>query len=337
MLDVTENIFLSNLEEAPQSPQGPRRRKPIIEDGRIWNDRDHLVWLLEVTWPDVGGRLPRIKTPADVLEVLQAWQGRSNNYIVETLLRKESSPATATILNRQRHQLGSLHIKSLEAWESREKCRESLEVAERAFSPQLTEREKSIVEEQRTKRAAKLVQADKLYAASKDREDKLDKLLKEGEAHFARVQFIEFCQSRRYRLTAVNTANALAGLPFIGWRQSSLRCAQQQAQGANGGAMQVFDTIRRIVASRTRKAEVTAWQQVVWRNRTQKELLLFSGRDRDGAQVQSARARPSVCDREGVLGAQEPHLEHRHSVRGRRSVVNRSPLPSCVDVGIRRN
>ncbi len=254
MLDVTENIFLSNLEEAPQSPQGPRRRKPIIEDGRIWNDRDHLVWLLEVTWPDVGGRLPRIKTPADVLEVLQAWQGRSNNYIVETLLRKESSPATATILNRQRHQLGSLHIKSLEAWESREKCRESLEVAERAFSPQLTEREKSIVEEQRTKRAAKLVQADKLYAASKDREDKLDKLLKEGEAHFARVQFIEFCQSRRYRLTAVNTANALAGLPFIGWRQSSLRCAQQQAQGANGGAMQVFDTIRRIVASRTRKS-----------------------------------------------------------------------------------
>src|SRR5271169_628381 len=169
MLDMAENISLSNLEEASQ---GPRRRKPIIEDGRIWSDRDHLVWLLEVTWPDVGGRLPRIKTPADVLDVLQSWHGRSSNYIVETLLRKESSPATAAILNRQRHQLGSLHIKSLEAWESREKCRESLDVAERAFSPQLTEREKSIVEEQRTKRAAKLAQADELYVAAKDREDK---------------------------------------------------------------------------------------------------------------------------------------------------------------------
>jgi hypothetical protein len=251
MLDAAENLLIANLEETPQSP---RRRKPIIEDGRIWSDRDHLVWLLEVTWPDVGGRLPRIKSPTDVLDVLQAWHGRSNNYIVETLLRKESSPATATILNQQRRQLGSLHKESLRAWEYREKCRESLEVAERALSPQLSERDKAIVEEQRTKRAAKLAQADELYAAAKNREDKLDKLLKEGEAYFARTEFTQFCQSRRYRLTAVNTANALAGLPFIGWRQASLRCAQQRAQGANGGAMQVFDTIRRIVASSTRKS-----------------------------------------------------------------------------------
>jgi len=251
MLNMSENILISNLENHPRTP-GPR--KSIIEDGRLWNDRDHLVWLLEDTWPDVGGRLSRIKTAADVLEVLQPWQGRSNNYIVETLLRKESNPATAKTLNEQRRQRGTLHKASLKAWEYREKCRESFEIADRALSAQLSEQDKAKVEELRTKRSAKFAQAEASYVEGKDAEEKLDRLIKEGEAHFARTEFAQFCQSRRYRLTQVNIANALAGLPFIGWRQSVLRCLPQQAQGANGGAIQVFETIRRIVDSCTRKS-----------------------------------------------------------------------------------
>ena len=254
MLNMAGNILTATPENTPKAPG---HRKSVIEDGRLWNDRDHLVWLLEVTWPDVEGQLSRIKTPADVCAALQAWKGRSNNYIVETLLRSESSPATAKMLNERRRRRDDLNKSTREAWEYREKCRESLEVAERAFSPQLSENDKGVVEEQRAKRAEKFARAEAEYKAAKSREEKLDQLVKEGEAYFARSEFVRFCRSKRYQLKPLNTANALAGLPFIGWRQSVQRCVKQKAQGANGGAIQVFDTIRRIVESCTRKSLLT--------------------------------------------------------------------------------
>jgi len=250
MLDLSGNFSIEDLKD----PEVARRRSPIIEDGRLWSDRDHLVWLFEVTWPDVGGKLWRIKTAADVLDGLQTWKGRSNNYIVETLLRKESRPATAKVLNEQRRKMRLLVKARQKAWEYREKCHASVEVAERAFSSELTERDKARVEELRARRHARFVEAEALYVAARDAEDQQEKLIRAGEAHFARVEFAQFCQSQRYRMTPVNIANALAGLPFIGWRQSALRCAPRQAQGANGGAMQVFEAIRRIVDSCTRRS-----------------------------------------------------------------------------------
>jgi hypothetical protein len=254
MLYMTDNIFVATPEDVPKTP---RRRESAIEDGRLWSDRDHLVWLFEVTWADVGRELSRIKTPADVSTVLQVWKGRSSNFIVETLLRPESSPATAKILNVQRRQLRDLIVSTRQAWEYREKCRASLEVAERAFSPELSEHDKGVVEEQRKKRTEKFVQADAEYEAAKSLEAKLDKAVKEGETHFARTEFVQFCQSKRYRLTPLNSANALAGIPLIGWRQSVQRCTKEQAKGANGGAIQIFDAIRRIVDSCTRKSLMT--------------------------------------------------------------------------------
>jgi hypothetical protein len=84
----------------------------------------------------------------------------------------------------------------------------------------------------------------------------MERLLQDGEAYFARAEFVRFLRSHRYRLTPLNVANALAGLPYIGWRQSAKRCRKHEARGANGGAMQIFNTIRRIVQSCTRKSEL---------------------------------------------------------------------------------
>jgi hypothetical protein len=48
----------------------------------------------------------------------------------------------------------------------------------------------------------------------------------------------------------LNTANALAGLPFIGWRQSAKRCHPWKCDNAGGFAYQVFKVVCRITASR---------------------------------------------------------------------------------------
>jgi len=251
--NMTENIELTESENRA----GPQRgRRSEVGDGSLWGDRDHFVWLLETGWPDLGGRLSTVKSPSDVLALLQIWKERSQNYGVRILLRPQSKPATAISLNAMRRRIRELNVARLKASDYVQKCRESLEVAQRASNGQLSEREKVVVEEETKRRAEKLSQAEKEYEALNQQHAEMQQALQDGEAYFARAEFVGFCRSHRYRITPVNTANALAGLPFMGWRQSAKRCKARAPSGANGGSMQIFGAIRLIVQSSTRKSEL---------------------------------------------------------------------------------
>ena len=234
-------------------------RKLSIQDGRLWGQRDSLVFLVEATWPEIGGKLPRIKTVSDVYEVLKVWeeQNRHNtNYVAQTLLRKSATPASANELNERRRRGGELHVAYLDAEQARNKCRTALETAQRTLSPDLSETDRATVEEQISKRTEKLAKAEAELATAQARDHAMQELIDQGETYFARAEFAQFCRSRRYRLTPVNVANALAGLPYIGCRQSIQRCLKQAPSGANGGAMQEFTAIEKIVRSGTRRSEL---------------------------------------------------------------------------------
>jgi hypothetical protein len=251
---VAENIVPGDAHVIAKRTGG---RQSPIKDEALWGVRNHLVWLVETTWPDVGGKLAGVKTVADLESALDNWRKeRSQEPIVELLLRSSASPATAKVLNERRRQLNDLSKSGRKAWAYREKCRESLEVAKRALGSQLTDDEKAVVEEQIAKRAERFAEAEAKYNAAKSREERMDQSLKDGETYFTRAEFVRFLKSRRYRLTPLNVADALAGLPLIGWRHSVKRCKTKACQGINGGAMQVFDTIRRIVQSCTRRSEL---------------------------------------------------------------------------------
>jgi len=252
-LNMADNILPDELKIGTSQHE---RRKSLIDDPQLWGDRDHLVWLLEVTWADVGGKLHAVKTADDVLAALQIWKGRSEAPVVRTLLRPESAAASAKTLTEKRRRHRELVKLSSEARERREKCRQDLELAERAFTLQLSERDKAAVEERLAKRAEKFAQAEAEYNVATNREAKMEQQLRESETYFARTEFARFCKSPRYRKTPLNAANALAGLPFMGWRRSVQRCMKSEAVGANGGAIQVFNTIKRIIDSCTRKSQL---------------------------------------------------------------------------------
>jgi len=252
-VNMAENIELGESENSPETQRG---RKSEVGDGRLWNDRDHFVWLLENSWHDLGGKLPSIKSPHELLALLQIWKERSQNYGVQILLRPNSKLATSNSLNAMRRRRRELNVARLKASDYMRECRESLEVAQRASNSQLSEREKIVVEEETKRRTDKFLRAEKEYEALNRQQAELEQTLQDGEAYFARAEFVYFCRSRRYRLTPVNTANALAGLPFMGWRQSARRCKKREPVSANGGSMQIFGAIRLIVRSCTRKSEL---------------------------------------------------------------------------------
>jgi hypothetical protein len=234
----------------------PHRGRPIaIDDGRLWNMRDQLVFMFGNSWHDVGGNLRWIKKPADVIEALAVWKN-DDQYVVKCLLRPSSTPASPKWLTVTRRKLGDLNRALYDASDAREKCRQSLETAERALSANLSDGEKAVVQDQVTKRTEKFAHADAEYSAIADRQKKMQELLLDGQASFAREEFLRFCKSNRYRLRPLNMANALAGLPHIGWRQSAKRCKKSAAPGADGLSLQVFGTIQSILRSCTRRSDL---------------------------------------------------------------------------------
>jgi len=243
-----------------EKPKPEPGRPLAIDDGRLFGARDHLVWLFEGTWADVGGRLPWIRKPADVLETLQVWNDpnrcMNQHYIAKTLLRPSSIPANPKWLATTRRRFGELNVAMQRAYDERERCRQSVEKAERAFSDDLSAADRIAVQDQIARRRQKFSNAEAEYDAARKRQEETQNLLLDGEATFARDEFVRFCRSNRYRLTPVNIANALAGLPYIGWRQSANRCKQEPAPGADGRSMQVFKTIDKIVRSCVRRSDL---------------------------------------------------------------------------------
>jgi len=255
---MADNILLDDSENITAPSRG---RKSVIETNRLSADRDELLGLLENTWAHVGGTLANIKSSSDVLNAFQIWKDRSQNRVVLILLRASSKLATTKSLNRMRRQVGDLNTARLKQWEHREKCRQNLEVAERAAKGPLSDRDRTVVEEETKLRTEAFEKAKNEYEKIERDQKEMDEELADGEAYFARAEFVDFCQSDRYKLTPLNIANAIAGLPYMGWRQSVKRSRPHKPLGANGGAIQIFNTIRRIVQSCPRKSELVQHAQ----------------------------------------------------------------------------
>ena len=256
MDNVAENI-MAFIAEGDSKPR--RGRQCAIEDGRLWAYRDSLVGLLETTWAEVGDKIPRIKKPADVYEALRAWERDHRDhllYVTRALLRSSGSPATIKSLNEKRRRMQALNVSAYSASEHLQKCCAFVNTAIRALNTPCSEKEQAIIDEKLKERAIVAARAANAYLALKEQQEEMAEHIRDCEAHFARSEFCRFCRSKRYRLTPKNTADALAGVPEIGWRQSAKRCKKEACVGSGGGSIQVFETIRQIVQSCARKPDL---------------------------------------------------------------------------------
>lgn len=276
-----EDLEVDNEAEKIMAVVSGQKPKPLpgrpisIDDDTLLSARAYLIWLFEETWYDVGEHLPWIKKPSDVLNAITSWDNPNlsirNEFIPKTLLRPSSIPVTQKWLTAKRDELAKLNVAVSAASDKREKCRESLETAQRAMSDNLSERDKAAVADQIAKRAQRLSDAKTEYDALDKLQVEVQRLVHDGEASFARNEFVKFIESNRYRLTPLNLANALAGLPFIGWRQSVNRCQKHPCTRPEGKSIQIFKTIERIVKSCVRRADLGKHAELWLKNRRTKK------------------------------------------------------------------
>ena len=120
---------------------------------------------------------------------------------------------------------------------------------------QLSRAEQDVICDAIYERARKLARAGQEFIALRDQEKELDILIKDGEAYFARRELFDFCRSKRYRLRPLNVANALAGLPFMGWRRSADRCRKWK-EDSGGLSFEIFRILQRIVDANVRRSDL---------------------------------------------------------------------------------
>ncbi len=93
------------------------------------------------------------------------------------------------------------------------------------------------------------------YRTLDESRKQLEVQIQELEPSFARQELFRFVRSKRYEINGENLANATAGLPYMGWRQSMRRCKKTKSANANGCAAQIFKTIRYLVGNASDKSE----------------------------------------------------------------------------------
>jgi hypothetical protein len=119
-----------------------------------------------------------------------------------------------------------------------------------ALGQQIPNDQRKLIAAERKKRVIAFDKADADWQRLSRERIAYQEKAKDTDAGFARSELVDFCRSPRYSLTPLNAANALAGLPFIGWRQSAKRCQPWKCDNAGGFAYQVFKVVSRITTSR---------------------------------------------------------------------------------------
>jgi hypothetical protein len=254
-IDIVKKSVDRNFEKIPQK-RGPH---VDLSDAQLQNRRDQLLQLFEGDWARLGLALRRCAKPDDLIDVFSPLL---NSYAKETLAvfcHPSDETATAVMVRKTRRELRALVEPSYEIDESKRRVNQQLREINWALSEgQKTSRQ---IVKHRRKKAGKEAWKTEQESRTLAREEKyLKERLKNREASFARQEIFRFVKSGRYELNPLSLANAVANIPYSGWRRSMNRIVKVPSKIGHGLAYQIFKAIRFLMASANKtsaKAMVT--------------------------------------------------------------------------------
>jgi hypothetical protein len=235
---------------------GKRGPRTPLTDEQLHTIRDQFVQIFEGGWAEIGWNLQRCKKPEDLIQIFSPL-AESRSWIAEPVAifcRRSSETPSRVILGKVRGELRNLAEPRRESEDSMRIAIEQLQQVNWALM-QAKGRSRRIVKQarkQRRKVAWKIALQDRILIKG---ERLLSTRLKSLEASFARQELFRFLKSKRYEVVPANLANAVAGLPHMGWRQSMRRCKKKASGLVNGQRIQTFKSIRYLVAGARKKSE----------------------------------------------------------------------------------
>src|SRR5216684_2059717 len=235
----------------------PRRGRPTgLSDAQLHTRRDQFVQIFEGAWFDIYRELQRCKKPDDLIRILtpiaspQTWWHEP----LGIFCRSSSESASGATLRRVRAELRALAEPLYSADASKRRAEEQLHQTNSALA-NARGSNRRMVKRARKKKRKEAWKAEVPYRPLARKEKQLRERLIQLEASFARQELFNFLKSERYTLTPLNLANAVAGLPHMGWRRSASRSKKTPSKIANGLTYQIFKAMRYLVTNANRKSE----------------------------------------------------------------------------------
>jgi hypothetical protein len=168
--------------------------------------------------------------------LLGAWLNYIMRISINCLLRPPLGPSLPLVTPQQLQVTRQKYQQAMRRWQELSKELEAhlKSVAEGEDALQEAERlghsKLRLVKEELRCRKSRLRRCRAVWRKAQGRELDLKRNLQQQEAAFARIEVIRFVKSKRYKLSLHNVANAIAGLPYMGWRQSFARCSRLEGK-----------------------------------------------------------------------------------------------------------
>jgi hypothetical protein len=253
---AAEEMSEKGLTDFFAEQQKRRGRRSELSDPQLNNRREQFIQIFEGSWGEIGSALPKCKR-ADDLALIFRPLAESRSWIaqvVEIFCRPSSESFSASALRQVRSGMRRLVEPVRLGDELTRFAKERLNRLDGALA-QAHGRDRRIVKRARKQRRKELWKALVKHGKLADSEKSLKARLKSLEGSFAREELMRFIKSKRYEIKPLSLANAVAGIPYMGWRQSMRRNASTQPVTQNGPSYQAFKAIRYLVESQNRKTK----------------------------------------------------------------------------------
>ncbi len=243
----------------------PRRGRNTIRNATLVGWRDSLVWPLEHYWGQIGYELSQATTTAHIGEVFSSLPEPPRNQF-QLFSRPCSISAKTLEQRRRRRQYDEVSEQARLARETEGKYRNSLNVALSALQVAQGTSQQQAMEHEQEVRARALAEAEQRRIQLEEQQRALSERIADEAAGFAKTELLRFILDRRYELTPINFANAMAGLPAMAWRQSFKRCMHWGCPIANSVVYREFKLISGCLRSGV-KAQSLAEQMCLYLQR----------------------------------------------------------------------
>ncbi|MHB8486156.1 MAG: hypothetical protein ACYDCM_10580 [Candidatus Acidiferrales bacterium] len=224
-----QNASLSLLEETHNSAKVKRGRR-TTGDNLLLGSRNDWLSFFERCWHETGWSLVEIRKRRmnkieEIRKIFEPLQGKPNYSRADCFLRGSPEPVEGNELRANRIKASKLHYEIQETESQRREMEFSRAHAESALT-QADEQDREAIENEVKKRKGRLLELGENLRRAEIESNDLDRKVLDQETHWYCAQLLDFLCNGKYAVKPLALANALAGSPEMGWRQSLARCSK---------------------------------------------------------------------------------------------------------------
>jgi hypothetical protein len=235
--DLAEPIEYEIAIGSPISPfemtesEKPKRGRRTVPDNFLLGSRNNWLSMFEENWAEIGFSLLEIRrrergTIEDVQKIFDSFKGTDTGAFSKVFLQGTPQQVTGKEIRANRSFNSTFH-RNIEGMRSLQTdlMRSYAEVEHALEEPGYQDNEILQTREKQIK--GRLLQLKEDLRRAESELPQFDQQKRDQEAYWYCSQLLDFLHGkRRNAVTPLNLANALAGLPEMGWRESDARCSK---------------------------------------------------------------------------------------------------------------